>query len=281
MLLGYDGYDSSSYLTRDIANPMNSAGFTWGPVTRATVQAPQVVDTSKIAQDGGVGDAVDAVGFLQSDKTDSVFAMYRVDNAAVTYTFDVAGYTNLSVSMDWACSGNMPDLGVSVGATLDGGASQKLFEIGSSDGSVTYEMEDGRQVAETKYATVIANGVTAGVLRNNFQRFEATVGEGGGGGGEATTDTGGETPASGCPGRHRVFLLGGQSNMLGYGVNSDLNAPYNTALPAVRYWHNRKWFDLRPGFGRAGGFGPEVMFGHVLRKARQSHVIIKTAQHLD
>ena len=140
-----------------------------------------MVDTSKFAQDGGAGDAADALGFLQSDKTDGVFAMYRVDNAMATYTFDVAGYTNLSVSMDWACSGNMPDLGVSVGATLDGGTLQTLFEIGSSDGSVTYVMEDGRKIVETKYATVYANAVFLGVVRNEFQRFEASVDDDDGG----------------------------------------------------------------------------------------------------
>jgi hypothetical protein len=175
-LLGYDDYETSNYLTRDIATPRNTGGFTWGAVTRATVLAAQVIDSSKFSQTGGSGDGVDTLGFLKSTKTDGVFAMYRVGDAMVTYTFDVAGYQNLNVGMDWACTGNMPDLGITVTAALDGGAPQMIFRISSAtDGSVTYVMEDGTNVVEDKYATALINGEVVGVLKNDFENFEASI----------------------------------------------------------------------------------------------------------
>ena len=50
-----------------------------------------VVDSSLLTRAGDAGDGADVVGFLPSTKTDGVFAMYRVDNAVATYTFDVTG----------------------------------------------------------------------------------------------------------------------------------------------------------------------------------------------
>jgi hypothetical protein len=100
----------------------------------------------------------------------------------------------------------------------------------------------------------------------------------------------------------KVFLLAGQSNMSGVGGYSGYNknlppwsdppydhadapcpAPYNTPLPAVKFWnfgYGKKpadfvnepetgdgWVDLQPGFGhRADQFGPELGFGHRLHE---------------
>lgn len=62
----------------------------------------------------------------------------------------------------------------------------------------------------------------------------------------------------------KVFLLGGQSNMDGYGSNAaELPAPYNVPQPDVKFWHNNGWEDLQGGFGSSPAFfGPEVTFGY-------------------
>jgi hypothetical protein len=65
-----------------------------------------------------------------------------------------------------------------------------------------------------------------------------------------------------------VYLMGGQSNMDGYGVVSELPYQYSLPQPGVKFWSNNAWVDLRGGFGSpyAGfsAFGPEVTFGNTL-----------------
>ena len=80
----------------------------------------------------------------------------------------------------------------------------------------------------------------------------------------------------------KVFLLAGQSNMVGRGVTLDLLLPryaqdlrYHAAQPAVKFWdgtnHATGWADLAPGFGYTGSgtsmFGPEVSFGYAMHNA--------------
>lgn len=75
------------------------------------------------------------------------------------------------------------------------------------------------------------------------------------------------------PGLARVFFMAGQSNMLGYGISSELESPYKDPLPEVRYWNGANWVDLRTGFGRATDFGPEIYFGHTLNEALPTDTI--------
>jgi hypothetical protein len=66
----------------------------------------------------------------------------------------------------------------------------------------------------------------------------------------------------------RVFLLGGQSNMIGQGANSELTAPYDTPQTDVNFWRGGTWVPVRPGFGNsANSFGPEVSFGIAIKDA--------------
>lgn len=62
----------------------------------------------------------------------------------------------------------------------------------------------------------------------------------------------------------KVFLLGGQSNMVGAGKSSELAVPYSDPHPEVKLWHGGKWVALA-AVGRT--FGPEVSFGHAIRTA--------------
>jgi len=72
-----------------------------------------------------------------------------------------------------------------------------------------------------------------------------------------------------CHAVNRVFLLGGQSNMVGQGINAELVSPYNATQYDVSYWYGAwGWTHLRPGFGNGGSnFGPEVAFGRAIKDA--------------
>ena len=66
----------------------------------------------------------------------------------------------------------------------------------------------------------------------------------------------------------RVFLLAGQSNMNGLGVAAELEAPYNKPPAGVKIWNKGGWQDLGPGIHtQSTMFGPEIAFGHAIRKA--------------
>ena len=66
---------------------------------------------------------------------------------------------------------------------------------------------------------------------------------------------------------NRVFLLGGQSNMVGQGLNSELRPPYDAVQNDVKFWSNG-WIPLSPGFGnKPENFGPEVSFGRAIKDA--------------
>lgn len=66
----------------------------------------------------------------------------------------------------------------------------------------------------------------------------------------------------------RVFLLGGQSNMAGSGIYAELEEPYNEPPAGVKAWHKGQWRDLGPGLSaHPEKFGPEIAFGHAMRKA--------------
>jgi Carbohydrate esterase, sialic acid-specific acetylesterase len=76
---------------------------------------------------------------------------------------------------------------------------------------------------------------------------------------QANSMGGGEAPI--LPGtKLRVFLLMGQSNMVGHGKADKLVPPYNEPHPRIRIWARGKWQYLIP----KSNFGPEVSFAHEL-----------------
>ena len=65
----------------------------------------------------------------------------------------------------------------------------------------------------------------------------------------------------------KVFLLAGQSNMVGSGQAKALKAPYDAPCTEVLYWSagEKKWVPLSPqAVSGRGRFGPEISFGHTL-----------------
>lgn len=92
-------------------------------------------------------------------------------------------------------------------------------------------------------------------------------------------------PASAA--HRQVFLLGGQSNMVGFGTSSaPVAQPYVAPLPEVRYYYGppgadqpaNLWVDLSPATG--GGFGPELSFGNTLHQTDpgSNYALIKHAR---
>ena len=63
----------------------------------------------------------------------------------------------------------------------------------------------------------------------------------------------------------KVFLLGGQSNMVGEGLARDLKKKYTKSPENVKLWSKGKWAPLAPD--SRGKFGPEIAFGHEMAKA--------------
>jgi len=77
-----------------------------------------------------------------------------------------------------------------------------------------------------------------------------------------------------CHAINRVFLLGGQSNMVGRGLTAELVSPYDAAQNDVNYWFSGFWVSLSPGFGYdSGAFGPEVAFGRAIKDALPNDTI--------
>lgn len=72
------------------------------------------------------------------------------------------------------------------------------------------------------------------------------------------------------PRPQKVWILAGQSNMIGYGSdNNDLPPTLRQPQAGVKISSNgRTWVDLTPGFDPVGnGFGPELTFGRDMAAA--------------
>jgi iduronate 2-sulfatase len=92
----------------------------------------------------------------------------------------------------------------------------------------------------------------------------------------ATTLT--STPAAADP--FQVYLLAGQSNMVGYGTSSQLPPELQEPQTDVRFSTGGRWGPLRPGYGtNPASFGPEITYGRDMADALpdQNIALIKYA----
>ncbi len=178
-LIGQDDFDGAeTFMSKVNSDPKNRGALVWDAVSRATVAEQAVIDTS-VAAGGLIGlNTEDEDGFLESTKTDQFFAMYRGGVTAartLTYTFDIAGSTDLSLSMDWACSGYIEDPMIHVTYSIDGAAASPVFSVGFSAVDWTETMEDGRNVLNGRSTTVTVNGAAADPLTDQFQTYTPTI----------------------------------------------------------------------------------------------------------
>jgi len=176
-LIGQDNFDGTfTYLSRTINNEVNTVTATWGIVNRTTVAYDGMVDTSKFLVNGNPGDGTDTLGFIDSTKTDNFFGMYRSGaTRTLVYTFDISGYTDLSLSMDWATSGDIAATGLTVSYSIDGSAATEIFGIDRQSTKWTETMEDGREVTNNRRAAVAVNGVAGTPLTDVFQTYSPTI----------------------------------------------------------------------------------------------------------
>jgi len=68
----------------------------------------------------------------------------------------------------------------------------------------------------------------------------------------------------------KIFLLGGQSNMVGSGKKANLESPYNKPFSSIKIWNQKtkRWAPLSSeSDNQQGNFGPEISFGHAIAKA--------------
>lgn len=81
--------------------------------------------------------------------------------------------------------------------------------------------------------------------------------------------------AQGSSSKHKVYILAGQSNMAGVGMNHELPSELLEVQENVKIYAEgtvesslkKVWSPLRPGFGAgSGAFGPELTFGRDIAK---------------
>jgi len=177
VIIGQDNFDgTSTYLSRSFKAANNQA-VTWAIVNRTNAKDP-INDISKYRAFGSAGDGTDNDGFLKSTKTDSFFGLYRGGATAprtLTYTFDIAGYTDLNLAMDWAASGDIAPPGITMTYSIDGSAPTTIFVIGTAPTKWVQTMEDGRSVTNNRSATVTVNDVAGTSLSEFFQTYTPMI----------------------------------------------------------------------------------------------------------
>jgi hypothetical protein len=174
-LIGQDDFDGSqNFLSRTFSSTVNNASATWDIVNRSTVQNPDILDTTLFLQNGSAGDTNDSIGYLESTKTDNFFGIERGGSKTLTYTFDISGYTNLNVAMDWVASDNYLST-VTVTALIDGRSTQEVFSVRKNTTDASYTMENGRVVSANNSAQGYVNGVTNAIIYDQFVTFKPTI----------------------------------------------------------------------------------------------------------
>jgi hypothetical protein len=175
-LIGQDHFDAIPVcLTRTFSATANSSSATWDIVNRSTVKHPDILDTSLYLQDGSVGDGSDTTGYLKSTKNDRFLGIANGSGKTLTYTFDITGYTDLKLMMDWIASGDYLST-VEVTASIDGEAPTEVFSVRSSPSAPVYTMEDGRVVLDfNNSAQGYVNGVAGAVIEDRFVTFSPVI----------------------------------------------------------------------------------------------------------
>lgn len=160
VVVGTDDFDGGGNFTSRTITPDNSGSLGQFPSSRFDLFG--IVDrfiNEDIADDTLNGLPDDSYGILGANKLDNVFAIEDLtnpDNTAGTgqavWTFDISGYTNLSLSMDMAAIGDFEAFSTTdrfiFSASIDGGTAQTVFELTANEG-VNYmvTMESGTMYA--------------------------------------------------------------------------------------------------------------------------------------
>ncbi|MEM9915143.1 MAG: PEP-CTERM sorting domain-containing protein [Planctomycetota bacterium] len=96
----------------------------------------------------------DRLGIFESTDIDNFVGIADLENGnnlsgtgSVTWTYDISGYENINVAMDWAAVGNFTaDDNFQLSASIDGGPAELIMDGAGSPGtSYTVTMEDGTE----------------------------------------------------------------------------------------------------------------------------------------
>jgi hypothetical protein len=139
-----------------------------------------------VADDSSLG--ADTFGILRSTQTSKLFGiedLLNPDNTAgtgtATWTFNVAGFNNLNIAIDFAAMGNFEAFGTGAGSvgdvynftvSIDGGASTNVFVSNIYEGlTPTYTLESGATNTTTPDPAAI-NGT---LVLNQFVTLAASI----------------------------------------------------------------------------------------------------------
>jgi hypothetical protein len=182
LVIGFDDFDGGGiYLSRTIV-PDNSAlnGAFPGSIYDVFGITDRTVNYD-FADDSAGSYPADTFGILKTGKTDKVFGvedLLNPDNpggtGTGTWTFNVAGYTNLALVIDFAAMGDFETANDSymLTASIDGGPAQTIFAsvIREDIDNYVYTLESGTTVMLNDPVEV--NGV---IINNNFQTLSAAI----------------------------------------------------------------------------------------------------------
>ncbi len=156
-----------------------SAGDVWGVIDD---------NVNDDVWDNTIADPLDDFGVLPDNHVGFVFGaedLLNPDNpsgtASATWTFDITGYTNISMSIDFAAMGNFDNLSCPLPpcfvdkydffVSVDGGAESPIFLSSVAEGtSQSYTLANGSIIVDND--PLVINGVP---LRNTFQTITASV----------------------------------------------------------------------------------------------------------
>jgi hypothetical protein len=183
VIIGFDDFDGGgTYLSRTIV-PDNSPrnGAFPGSIYDVFGTTDRTVNFD-FADDSAGSYPADTFGILKTGKTDKVFGVEDLTNpdnpggtGTGTWTFNIAGYTDLALVADFAAMGDFETSNDSyvLTASIDGGPAQTIFAsvIREDIDNYPYTLESGTVV--TLSDPVQVNGV---IINNNFQTLSAVIG---------------------------------------------------------------------------------------------------------
>ncbi len=182
-LFAYDDFDSSINLVSRTITPDLSGNPLPGTFPGSRFDVFGIVDRNvnfDFADDSAGSFPPDQFGILKTRKTDRVFGvedLLNPDNSSgigsAIWVFDIRGYTNLLISIDFAAMGDFETANDSHRFTvsLDGGPEQDVFLSSvREDLDQTYTLESGTKVVLNDPMAI--NGI---LLDNNLKRISSQI----------------------------------------------------------------------------------------------------------
>ncbi len=181
--VAYDDFDTSMNLLSRTITPDLSGNSIPGTFPGSRFDVFGIVDRNvnfDFADDSAGSFPPDTFGILKTGKTDKVFGVEDLLNndnpsasGSAVWVFDISGYTDLFISIDFAAMGDFEDANDSFlfTASIDGGPAIPLFSSDvREDLDQTYTMESGTQVVLNDPLAI--NNV---LLSNSLQTLQSGI----------------------------------------------------------------------------------------------------------